>query len=328
MPDSETQPPFTPPAPGPSPGLPDISVVVLSYRRPGLLRAALASVCAQTLPAREVLVVDNASDRSAEIREVCAEFPAVRLFANPENTGFTGGMNLGLGLVSGSQVLLTEDDIVLDAGCLLQLHGESVRMTRPGLITALILDLADGRICCAGGRIHLGWNFRLEIPERGAPADQAGRLPVDTGYASGAFVFARTSYLRWLGGFRGEFFMYQEDVELCLRVLRLGHAIRLVPAAVAFHHPPSSGGGSPLVEFHKRKNLLVLYCLQAPLPLAALVYIRYGWIDYFRAFRLGRADREIRARALWWFHRNLLKLFRLRRSGSPQSSPPGHSPAG
>jgi GT2 family glycosyltransferase len=77
-----------------------LAVVVVSYNTRDLLRNCLESVFAAAARTQdrlqvEVIVVDNASsDGSAAM--VAAEFPQVRLFAQAENRGFTGGNNLAL----------------------------------------------------------------------------------------------------------------------------------------------------------------------------------------------------------------------------------------
>jgi GT2 family glycosyltransferase len=64
--------------------------------------------------------------------------------------------------------------------------------------------------------------------------------PVAVEAVSGACMLLRTeTYLR-LGGFRPEYFMYAEDMDLCFRIHRLGLRIYHVPAAEILHH----GGGS------------------------------------------------------------------------------------
>ena len=49
---------------------PLVSVVLLSYNRPRLLRDALDSVCSQSYENVEVIVVDNKSGASDEIAEI------------------------------------------------------------------------------------------------------------------------------------------------------------------------------------------------------------------------------------------------------------------
>src|SRR3954468_8185082 len=89
---------------------PDISVVIVSYKVPELLRACLASVQRETIGCTyEIVVVENASgDNSAEL--VRNEFPDVRLIALAENIGFAAGSNLGARESTGEYVLMLNPD--------------------------------------------------------------------------------------------------------------------------------------------------------------------------------------------------------------------------
>src|SRR5690554_1365429 len=90
---------------------PAVSVVVLSYDRPRRLRSALESIRAQSLPPTEILVIDNPSQSSDQIRRECAAVSGVNLLSTGRNVGFAGGMNFGLSLAGCELVLLTEDDL-------------------------------------------------------------------------------------------------------------------------------------------------------------------------------------------------------------------------
>src|SRR5947209_6307903 len=100
---------------------PTVSVVVLSYERPALLREALRSLAAQSYAPREIIVVDNRSTVSDEVARVAAEFPSVRLIRNRENVGYAAGMNRGIAEAACEYVYLTEDDITLDRDCIRRL---------------------------------------------------------------------------------------------------------------------------------------------------------------------------------------------------------------
>ncbi len=92
----------------------DVSVVIPTFRRPTLLREAIASVRAQRGAKAELIVVDDSPEGSA--RAVVGEFAnSVRYFRNPKPTGGSPSVvrNLGWPLAQGRFVhFLDDDDLV------------------------------------------------------------------------------------------------------------------------------------------------------------------------------------------------------------------------
>ncbi len=88
----------------------EISVIVPVYNRSELLRRALESVAAQTLPPDEVIVVDDAS--SEDIREVVAGIglDAARVLRLPHRSGPSGARNAGICAAKGKYVAFLDSD--------------------------------------------------------------------------------------------------------------------------------------------------------------------------------------------------------------------------
>lgn len=261
-----------------------VSVVVLSYNRPHLLRQALASVQAQDCNLLEIIVVDNRSARSQEAVQTVAEFPSVSLISNPTNLGYTGAMNLAIKTVRGQHVLLTEDDMVLAPSCVSEFVSFLETHPEVGLVSGLIYKHATRTIHCAGGYLSLGGIYSKKMLSLGETDNGHHSEPYPVSYITGAMVFAQADVLRRLGGFRADFFLYSEDDELCLRVSRLGLPIMVVPRAIAEHFEHPEGQTSALVEFHKAKNFLALYLLHAPAHCMPEFVLRYGILVPLRQF--------------------------------------------
>jgi GT2 family glycosyltransferase len=269
-----------------------VTVVVLSHNRPRLLQESLASVAAQTHRPAEVIVVDNRSLASDEVARLVARFPEYRLIANPTNLGFTGGMNAGLRAAGGEMTLLTEDDMILNPACLAELASLVAARPEVGLASGLILKHGTRQVHCGGGRFRLGGVFQLSILGAGERHTESSGEPYPVGYVTGSLVFARTEFLRDMGGFRDDFFMYFEDVELCARVERRGRKIMIVPQAIAHHFEPPPGAVPDEIEFHKAKNLVALYLLHAPARALPEFVLRYAGLSLLR-------DLLIRPRRFW-----------------------------
>lgn len=255
-----------------------VTIVVLSYNRPHLLERALRSIAEQTYTPRDVLVIDNPSPSSPRVREVVSVFEGVRLIANATNRGFTGGMNQGLAEAGGEYVYLTEDDIELDRECVATLVDYLERHPDIALAGPVMWNRRSPTIRCAGGSFTLGSIYQMHVTAAGE-TDLPHTAPFQTMYVPGAMIAARTKVLRDLGGFRSDFFMYGEDVELCARVLARGRAIAIVPAARVYHHEPPDLPEAAALSFHKHKNLAALYMLHAPLRVLPGFFARYIFID-------------------------------------------------
>ena len=272
----------------PAAGAGCVTIVVLSHNRPDLLEKALRSITTQSYSNRDVLVVDNASAASSRIRDLVAGFDEVRLLANATNRGFTGGMNQGLAQARGEYIYLTEDDIELDRECVAELVRYLASHPDVALAGPVMWNKRSPTIRCAGGSFSLGPAFRLHVTGAGQ-TELSGSGPFPTMYIPGSMMAARTAKLGELGGFRAEFFMYGEDVELCARVIERGWTMAIVPAARVYHHEPPEGPEPAVIRFHKQKNLAALYMLHAPFTALPGFFARYLVVDGGRRLFRDRA---------------------------------------
>jgi GT2 family glycosyltransferase len=283
------------------------TVIVLSYDRPQLLVRALQSIARQTYRHLEVLVIDNRSPSSADVAAVVAQFPAARLIALAENTGFTGGMNRGLAEASGAMVYFTEDDIELEPACVTELVGYLEQHPEVALAGPVMLNSGSGSLRYAGGGFELGGVYRM-TPARFESPSQVPATPFPTTYLPGAMICARRSLMNQIGGFRADFFMYSEDVELCARMLEMRARMVIVPAARVHHHEPASVEPSATVEFHKQKNFAAVYLLHAPLRVLPAFVLRYGVFGFLERLLEDRRRLPVFARAWWWVARHAPRL--------------------
>jgi GT2 family glycosyltransferase len=268
---------------------PKVSVVVLSYNRPHLLPGALAALSVQTYPNLEVTVVDNHSLKSKEVSEVVKRFPNFGLVQNPENAGFAGGMNIGLRQTEGKYVLLTEDDLILEPNFVAALVDYFISHPKTGLAGGLLINHGTGTILCAGGDFRLGSVFSFRFNAEGEPETARFPEPFEAKFISGCMVFAARDFLLGeLNGFREDFFLYYEDLDLCFRARRAGRPVVVVPQARGRHVEPPLGRPSDVVEYHKYKNLYSVYFLHASAAALPVFLLRYGPWALLKALLQGR----------------------------------------
>ena len=213
------------------------SVIIVAYRSRDESGPCLAAL-PRELQGRAVegTVVDNSpEDGAGEI--VRRGFPWVRYLALPENLGFGRANNFGYREATGECILFLNPDTVSNAAalehCLRRLQAEpDIGLISPKLVQADgSMDLACRRsiptlwdgFCRASGlaaalprtRLFAGYNL-TNLPEDGT---------YDVGAINGAFMMARREVLERVGQFDEAFFMYGDDLDLCIRVARAGYRI-------------------------------------------------------------------------------------------------------
>lgn len=292
---------------------PLVSVILLSYNRPGYLQEALVSLLNQSYKNLEIIVVDNPSPSSTEVSRVASLYQNVKLIQNPVNLGYTGGMNTGIELASGHYLFLTEDDIVLEKDCIRRLVEYMDGHSSAELVAPIIYNKRERTIRCAGGEFELGGVYRKKVYGAGERDTGQFQQPFDVSYIDGATMFARRDFWKYFKGFREEYFMYVEVVELCARVRKSGRKMVVVPQAKVYHFEPTEKPDSPEIEFHKIKNFFSLYLLHAPARHLPEFVCRYAVINTVRTV-LGRKGNHPRTflKALVWVARNTPSLLRER----------------
>lgn len=89
-----------------------VSVIIPSYNSEKYIEETLKSVCAQTYPNFEVLVMNDCSqDRTAEIVDMYAEKdPRIHLINLPGNKGVSHARNQGVSMASGEWIAFLDSD--------------------------------------------------------------------------------------------------------------------------------------------------------------------------------------------------------------------------
>jgi glycosyltransferase involved in cell wall biosynthesis len=85
-----------------------VSVIIPTWNRAGRLVRAIASVRTQTIPAHEIIIVDDGSKDDTR-RVVRNRFPEVR-YHYQRHTGVSGARNAGLRMASGDWIALLDSD--------------------------------------------------------------------------------------------------------------------------------------------------------------------------------------------------------------------------
>lgn len=219
----------------------NITVIIVNYNGGNRLLALLDALDRQTAR-HEVIIVDNASaDGSA--RAAHAQFPGHRYLPLRRNTGFAHAVNLAARHADSELVVLLNPDTVPKPGFVEALTAPFDGRPRLAAVAGtLVFERSPEIIASAGIALHRNG---LAIDRLlGEPLRNSAPEPV-FGASGGAAAFRRAAFLE-AGGFPEVFFMYQEDVDLAMRLQLAGWDALWQPAAVASHaYSASAGEGSP-----------------------------------------------------------------------------------
>lgn len=234
-------------APLTEPSPPVVSVIVVTHRSAGTIGSCLESVgqFLERIP-WEVVILDNASpDRTLS---VIPSDPRVAVLASRVNSGFASACNRAASRASGKNLLFLNPDARL-----LNFPGE--------LLAAFDQDPSLGAIgpwVEDPNRGSLSWRrrrYEAKLPTISGEIlrwseisrflvhpwlDLVSRLTepparLRVGWLTGAALLIPASAFRKIGGFDERFFLYWEDVDLGVRLVRAGYRCEIRTSWKVFH---------------------------------------------------------------------------------------------
>jgi len=215
----------------------------VSFNTRDHLRACLDSVLAEA--PGEIVVVDNAStDGTADM--VRSEYRQVKLLANNDNYGYGAAANQGIKSCRGGYVLLLNGDARVTPGAISALSAYMDRHPEAAVVGPLLRH-PDGSLersyfpfpgtlawflenkpvvwllrCLPFGRERFLCLTR-PIVDRVVP------------WVLGAALLLQRTAFEAVGGFDEAYFMYFEEVDLCLRLCAVQSEVHFTPTATVLH---------------------------------------------------------------------------------------------
>jgi N-acetylglucosaminyl-diphospho-decaprenol L-rhamnosyltransferase len=189
----------------------------------------------------ELIVVDNASsDATRQIIERDAAGWARSILLSDQNDGFARGCNRGFEKVRTPYALFLNPDAVIEPDALRTLLDFMQDQPAVGIVGPAIIEGEQSTELQDTGARPTPWTaLRNAAPIRRKRTDSwpivPGSAPRRTGWVCGAVLLVRTELMRQLDGFDPRFFLYWEEMDLCLRAEARGFEIWAVGTAAARH---------------------------------------------------------------------------------------------
>lgn len=248
---------------------PVVSVVIVTYNVSDLVIQCLESVILSEVTfALEIIAIDAGTDGSAD--RIRSQFPMVSVIEAPENPGFGTASNLGLRRSRGKYLLLLNPDTIIPPNALSLAVADLEANPGHGIVGPKLVR-ADGTLDLSARRSfptpRIALYHFLGLPRRFPKVREFGAYnltymdpdkPAIVDAVAGSFMMVRREALEIAGLFDESFWMYGEDLDLCLRIGTAGWKARYLPSIVVTHLKGQSSRTRPLrctIEFYRAMHI-------------------------------------------------------------------------
>ncbi len=268
---------------GPPPGGEGVVVVTVAHHSGAVLPALARDLARQEGPLALWLVVDNsprtspvAPDALAPAEPDARPLP-LRLLPGEEGDGFGAGCNRALAWLDdhgwGGWVWLLNPDTALPRGDEVRRLEEALARVDPRSLVGTAVEDDSGELEASGGWFRPGLRFRSR---RLVPRHAASSEPLRLDWLSGCSLALRPSAHQPPARFDPAFPLYYEDMDLCLRLQRLGAPVLWLPEP-RVPHRRGQGSGSASPRRWRLSTVSYLRFLRRHCP---------GWVVGLRTLRL------------------------------------------
>lgn len=237
-----------------------VSIIIVNYNAGQVLINCLNSIESHLQVVNyEVIIVDNCStDGSLSVVE--KKFPQIIIHRQEKNTGFGAGSNLGANIAKGEFLLFLNPDTLVKDNILLPLVELAQKESSIGVVGPNLLNL-DGTFQYSTQSTLSVWKeFLIKQNKKYNLHAQTVSIQSEVSFVTGAAFFVRKKTFEAVGGFDENFFMYFEDVDLCLRVKKQGWKIIYTPKVSLIHIKGySSRNISDAIAIEYRRSQIYYY---------------------------------------------------------------------
>jgi GT2 family glycosyltransferase len=222
-----------------------LSVIVIHFATLDPLSQTLAAFSGPTREEDgvEVIVVDNATVGPLE-GALADLFPSIRFLFQKENAGFGRAANAGARVAKGESLLFLNGDCFLTPEQAIEIERTARSLPAPGAVGFAQVTPEGWPQLTFGGFPTLDsewtrrrWQKALDVHRAPWAAERIRAIqdPVETDWVSGSCLWMDKELFVKIGGFDESYFMYYEDIDLCLRAGKTGRKTWYCPRPEVLH---------------------------------------------------------------------------------------------
>ena len=218
-----------------------VSILIVNYFSESHIFEQIAALSAPNI---EFIITDN----SQTFPENGYLTTNTRVIKATHNLGFAVAVNKASELSNGEYLFILNPDVRIELNVLMSLIDAADEMLTVGVISPRLIEMKQSQNFLNGGKFPKILPIFMHFS---GVSKLAGRFPFLSGFlatkpkrqknylkmdwVSGASMLMHKEFFRELGGFSEEWFMYSEDIELCLRIIKAGKSVVIANNLEAIH---------------------------------------------------------------------------------------------
>lgn len=230
---------------------PLVSVVIINWNRKDVIKETLLEMKKQTYDNYDIIVVDNNStDGAPDVIEV--DFPEVKLIRLKENVGIKG-YNIAFENSKGEIIVILDNDSFLERDGIKKIVEKFKKYPNLGALGCKVYDSNSKKV-------H---HWHPKVRDENGP-EEGFESPLFNGCAAAV----RRNVLEEVGFYPEEYFLYENERDLCTRIINAGYDVRYYTDIVGYHKVSDVGRSSDRLIYFQTRNLLWYYWKYLPLLLS------------------------------------------------------------
>lgn len=228
----------------------DVSIIIVNYKSEKMVRFCIEGIRKASLQiSHEIIVVNN--DAPEALHRVERYLTGVAIVQSTRNIGMGAGNNLGFAQASGTYFLVINPDVVILPNAIEAMVEWFEHHPRTSVVGPKLLN-PDRSLQYSTYTFPQSWkDFFIPVLRRtpfGRSAigqrvlnrylmkawDHFETSSVD--WVLGAAMMIRKSYISTFGGFDPRYFLYNEDMDLCMQVRQNGFEVSYIADAQMIHY--------------------------------------------------------------------------------------------
>ena len=238
-------------------GRPLVAVLILSWNESDFTVKCVKDLKACDYPNLKIMVLDNGSRK--EESEKLRRIGGIELLKSDKNLGFTGGNNYLIRQTmkkkSVKYLICLNNDTRLERDFLSRLVEVAEDNPKFGCLGPLIFD-KSGNISIGDHpgdfNLYMGGSSRIRRWK-----NKIRSKPFISDYISGCCMMFSRKLMERIGGFPENYFIYNEEVEICYRIKKEGFLCCVVPQSKITHLVSATTGKiSGFKQYHQFRNII------------------------------------------------------------------------